>query len=86
MKWVRLRYRHATQFEDYETAPMKRNPSTGLFDPTTGIYEGEIPGEFIIPKWDVMYFVETLDTKGNGRMYPDLKDEAPYVIVGLERH
>jgi hypothetical protein len=78
VEWVRLRYRHATQLEDYETVPMKLNPATGL-------YEGEIPGKFVVPQWDVMYFVETLDKEGNGRMYPDLKDEAPYVIVELDR-
>jgi hypothetical protein len=32
-----------------------------------------------------MYFVEVLDAKGNGRMYPDLEKELPYVIVQLAR-
>ncbi len=78
VKWVRLRYRHATQVEDYETAEMKLNPATGL-------YEGVIPGSFIIPKWDLMYFVEAVDTKGNGRMYPDLEEEMPYIFAEMNR-
>jgi len=75
---VRLRYRHLTQFEDYATLEMRRDPSTGL-------YEATIPGTFLVPEWDLMYFVEAVDTKGNGRMYPDLEKEMPYVIVKLQR-
>ena len=54
-------------------------------DETTGRYIGTIPGQFVIPRWDVMYFVEALDEAGNGRMYPDLESEMPYVIVHLRR-
>jgi hypothetical protein len=32
-----------------------------------------------------MYFVETIDKEGNGRNYPDLEMETPYVIVPVER-
>lgn len=78
VRWVRLRYRHATQFEDYETLEMTANPATGL-------YEARIPGDFIVPQWDLMYFVEAVDTKGNGRMYPDLESDMPYIIVNLQR-
>ena len=78
VKQVRLRYRHLTQFEDYESVDM-------LLDEPSGRYVAEIPGEFVIPRWDVMYFVEALDEKGNGRMVPDLENEMPYVIVNLQR-
>ena len=78
VQWVRLRYRHLTQFEDYQTLEMSFNPQTGL-------YTAEIPGEFIIPEWDLMYFLEVIDTNGNGRMIPDFEKEMPYVIVELER-
>jgi hypothetical protein len=74
VKSVRLRYRHLTQFEDYETLDMKPDPKTGL-------YAAVIPGAFIVPQWDLMYFVEAIDGAGNGRMYPDLEIETPYVIV-----
>jgi hypothetical protein len=78
VKWVRLRYRHVTQFEDYQTAEMK-------YDPQAGLWSATIPGEFVVSQWDLMYFVEVVDNQGNGRMYPDLEIEMPYVIVKLDR-
>ena len=78
VKWVRLRYRHVTQFKDYETAEM-------VFDARTGLYRGRIPGSFIQAKWDLMYFVEVVDRKGSGRMYPDLERETPYLILPVRR-
>ncbi len=78
VKWVRLRYRHLTQFGDYETIEM-------ALDRQSGNYVAEIPAEFVVPRWDVMYFVEAMDREGNGRMFPDLEDEMPYVIVHLQR-
>jgi hypothetical protein len=78
VKWVRLRYRHVTQFEDYQTAEMQ-------YDPQTQLWSATIPGDFVVPQWDLMYFIEAVDTKGNGRMYPDMETEMPYVIVKLDR-
>ncbi|HEY5370169.1 MAG TPA: hypothetical protein VIJ75_14395 [Hanamia sp.] len=78
VKWVKLRYRHVTQYEDYETVDMQ-------LDKRTGKYTAVIPGSFIIPKWNIMYFVETMDKAGNGSQYPDLSVEAPYVMVRLIR-
>jgi hypothetical protein len=78
IKWVRLRYRHLTQFEDYLTVDMQ-------IDPATGLYHAIIPGDFIVPEWNLMYFVEALDSMGNGCMIPDLDKEMPYVIVKTEK-
>lgn len=78
VKWVSLRYRHLTQFEDFKTVEMK-------MDPQTGFYSGQIPASFITPGWDIMYFIETMDEAGNGRQFPDFEIEAPYVIVKLKR-
>ena len=74
-----LRYRHLTQVEDYRSVDMVR-------DGKSGTYVARIPGDFITPHWDIMYFVEAIDKKGNGRNYPDLEVEAPYVIVPVERN
>lgn len=78
VKWVRLRYRHMTQYEDYQTAEMQpgRDP---------GVYTAHIPEAFIDPKWDLMYFIEVVDRNGNGRMYPDFERGTPYVIVAVRR-
>jgi hypothetical protein len=78
VKWVRLRYRHVTQVEDYQTAEM-------TLDSKTGAYVGRIPAAFVDPKWDLMYFIETMGNNGAGRMYPDLALEEPFVIVPVKR-
>lgn len=76
---VTLRYRRVTQFEDYQSARM-------TFNEVSGKYEADIPAEFFTENYDVMYLIEAMDTKGNGRMYPDLADETPpYVMVHLNR-
>ena len=54
-------------------------------DPATGKYTGTIPGSFVVPEWDLIYFVEALPENGNGRMAPDLEQDMPYVIVAVER-
>jgi hypothetical protein len=78
LKWIRLRYRHLNQHEDYETAEMTP-------DAKTGRYAAHIPGNFITLQWDLMYYVEVVDTHGNGRIYPDLDVATPYLVVGVNR-
>ncbi len=78
VKSVRLRYRHLTQFEDYATLEMKPSAEPGA-------YSVMVPGSFIVPEWDFMYFLETTDAQGNGANWPDLAREAPYVIVKVVR-
>jgi hypothetical protein len=78
LKSLRLRYRHVTQYEDYETAAM-------AFHPETGVYTGNIPASFVNAKWDLMYFVEAVGKDGAGRMYPDMETETPYVVVAVQR-
>jgi hypothetical protein len=78
VKWVRLRYRHLTQFEDYKTLDME-------YDSMAKEYRAEIPVEFIASKWDLMYLIEVMDNNGNGRIYPDLNRETPYIVINLVR-
>ncbi len=78
VKWVRLCYRSVNQHQDYRTLPML---PTGEKDQ----YQAVIPPEQIDPKWDLMYFIETMDNKGSGRIYPDLNQQTPYVVVRLRR-
>jgi hypothetical protein len=75
---VRLRYRHVTQFEDYATVEMTPTQEAGVFSAT-------IPGEFIVPQWNMMYFLEVIDKAGNGLCWPDFAREMPYVIVNVAR-
>ncbi|TRX59221.1 hypothetical protein FNH22_11910 [Fulvivirga sp. M361] len=78
LKRVSLRYRRLSQFEDYQSAQM-------TYEAGSGKYEADIPSEFFDGKYDVMYFIEVMDSKGNGRMYPDMETERPYVVVHLDR-
>jgi len=48
-------------------------------------YQAVIPAEHVVPKWDLMYFIEAIDNQGNGKIYPDLEKETPYVVVRLRR-
>jgi hypothetical protein len=54
-------------------------------EPASGLYVARVPGSFINPKWDLMYFVEAIDKHGNGRNYPDLDVESPYVMAPVAR-
>jgi len=78
LKWVRLRYRHVNQKEDYQTVDM-------TFDEQSHVYSASIPAAFVDPHWDLMYFVEVVDRQGHGRIYPDLDVETPYKIVSVKR-
>jgi hypothetical protein len=78
VKWIRLRYRHVNQKEDYQTTDMS-------LDAKTGLYAGRVPAAFIDPRWDLMFFVEVVDRRGNGRIYPVLEVETPYIITSVKR-
>jgi len=78
VKWVRLRYRSVTQFDDYRSLPMVPTDRDGE-------YRAVVPGEHIPATWDFMYFFEAMDRAGNGRIYPDFERETPYIIVELQR-
>ncbi|HEY5909682.1 MAG TPA: hypothetical protein VJA21_03660 [Verrucomicrobiae bacterium] len=78
VKWVRLRYRSVNQHQDYRTLEM---PPTGKKDQ----YRAVISAGDINPTWDLMYFIEAMNSKGTGKIHPDLNQETPYVVVRLER-
>lgn len=78
VKWVRLRYRSVTQFEDYRTLAMT---PMGKADE----YRCVVPGEHIPARWDFMYLIEVMDHAGNGAIWPDLNDRTPYIVVRLKR-
>jgi hypothetical protein len=78
IKWIRLRYRHVNQKEDYQSVDMLPGGKADL-------YEARIPGSFVTPQWDVMYYIEIVDKRSNGRIYPDLERETPYVVLNVKR-
>jgi len=78
VRWVRLRYRAVNQHLDYRTLPM-------LAETESENYMVTVPASEIDTRFDFMYFIEVMDNDGQGRIYPDLEVETPYIIVALER-
>ncbi|MHC4534295.1 MAG: beta-N-acetylhexosaminidase family protein [Planctomycetota bacterium] len=78
VKWVRLLYRSVTQFQDYKTLQM-------VMTDIKNEYKAVVPGSDVEAKWDFMYLIEVMDENGNGKIYPDLEHETPYVVVKLIR-
>jgi hypothetical protein len=72
---VRLHYRHLDQAEDWNIVEMKSDGDG---------YEAAIPGEFIVPKWDISYAIEAVDNTGLGRFYPDPDVRQPFVVTMVE--
>jgi hypothetical protein len=73
---VYVRYRGVNQHLDFDRL---RLLPTGR----PNEYEAEVPAAHVDGRWDFMYYIEAFDKVGNGRIYPDLELEAPYVIVDL---
>jgi hypothetical protein len=78
VKWVRLRYRAVSQYEDYKTLEMRRVASSDDFEAT-------VPASDVTPRFDFMYFIEVMDNAGNGAIYPNLETDQPYIVVRLDR-
>jgi hypothetical protein len=70
---VRLHYRHLDQSEDWVVVKMAERGA--------GVYQAAIPSEFLVPGWDVMYAIETIDVGGSGSFYPDLEVRDPFVVT-----
>ncbi|MDR2233389.1 MAG: hypothetical protein LBE56_09740 [Tannerella sp.] len=77
VKWVRLRHRPVNQMIEYKTLRMV---PTSVAD----IFEATIPVQDINPRFDLMYFIEVMDNNGNGKIYPDMNLQTPYVFVKLD--
>jgi hypothetical protein len=78
VKWVHLLYRSVTQYQDYKMLPMVKTDKKDE-------YKAVVPGVDVEAKWDFMYLIEVMDENGNGKIYPDLEHEAPYIVVKLIR-
>ncbi len=79
VKWVHLRYRGVSEHQDFKLLNML---PTGKDNE----YEATVPGEEIDPHFDFMYLFEVMDTAGNGKIYPDLAKETPYIVVNVNSH
>jgi hypothetical protein len=66
------------QYEDYKTIEMTPTGQKNL-------YQAVVPAQDVVAEYDFMYFFEVTDTYGNGRIYPELERQTPYIVVKLER-
>jgi hypothetical protein len=75
---VRLHYRYTCQYYDYRVVEM---------DKAGDRYVAEIPGDYIAPDWDIMYYIEALDDAGSGNFHPlpCPTDSIPYHVIRIER-
>ena len=73
---VRLHYRHLDQSEDFRVVEMQSRGNS--------VYEARIPGEFVVPNWDLVYAIEAVDSYGAGAFYPDLDQRQPFVVIRVE--
>jgi hypothetical protein len=78
VKSVWVRFRSVNQKQDYATIRMLPTGSNNE-------YAAQIPGGYLDPRWNFMYFIEAFDTKGNGTIFPDLNKQSPYIVVSLQR-
>ncbi len=69
---VRLRYRNVNQEQAYEVMDMPL---------INGSYQATVPAAQINPRWDFMYFIEIIDNKDRGMIFPNLNQETPYRVV-----
>ncbi len=76
VKWVHLRYRGVSEFQDFQTLNML---PTGIGNE----YAATIPGKDLDPHFDLMYLFEVMDNPGNGKIYPDMARETPYIVVNV---
>ena len=79
IKWVRLRFRSVNQYEDYHTLPMHADG-----------FRGALPGRQCPPNRSrrsgiSCICLEVMDNRGHGKIYPDLNQSTPYIVVRLAR-
>lgn len=76
----RIHYRYANQYYEWQVVDYELAP-----DGRTGtVY---IPGDYVIPEWDIMYYLEAVDDVGRGTFWPksDWVHTIPYQVVRVGR-
>jgi hypothetical protein len=76
----RLYYRYASQYYHWQVVELEPGP-----DEETG--SAQIPGDYVVPEWDIMYYLEAVDDVGSGTFWPesDWIHTIPYQVVKVRR-
>ena len=72
---VLLHYSRANQYDGLETVDMGRQGDS---------FAASVPGEYILPTRDLLYYFEILNNDGFGVIYPDFRVETPYYVAEVE--
>jgi hypothetical protein len=67
-----LHYSYVNQFEKMEDIEFAHNGNE---------YSAVIPGSYIVPHWDLLYYFEFVDELGSGIIYPDFREQTPYWVI-----
>jgi hypothetical protein len=67
-----LHYSYVNQFEEIHTVDLKAAKNE---------YTAIIPGTYIDPQWDLLYYFELVDELGSGIIYPDMRTRTPYWVI-----
>jgi hypothetical protein len=80
LRFLRLHYRYANQYYQWQVVDME----LGTDGRTGGAY---IPGDYVVPEWDIMYYLEAVDDVGGGTFWPesDWIHTIPYQVVKVRR-
>ena len=84
---VRLHYRYTNQYYDYQVVTMEKLQVLEGSE-TESIFYAEIPGDYVVSQWDLMYYIEAVDEVGNGSFYPASDplevNDVPYKVVKVK--
>ena len=71
--------------QESQTTEVASTEATTEATTVDGSGEAQSTTSYLDGKYDIMYFIEVMDTKGNGRMYPDMENEIPYIVVNIQK-
>ena len=67
-----LHYSYVNQFEEMHGVDLVHKDNE---------YSAIIPGSYIVPEWDLLYYFEFVDELGSGIIYPDFREQTPYWVI-----
>jgi hypothetical protein len=78
LRAVLLHYRYTNQYYEYRVVEMERDGDG---------WAAEIPSDYVVSDWDLMYWIEAVDEAGRGALAPkpDPVAAIPYWVIRIDR-
>jgi hypothetical protein len=75
---VRLHYRYVNQYYEWLTVEMDKKGET---------WNARIPAGYVVPQWDIMYYIEAIDEGRRGSFWPPAEPvgSIPYRVILIAR-